>query len=370
MKLGSFWAKHLLRVAATLLFLCSLAAGRAVIFFSTADPDHNTLPPTGDLAQSGWALEGLWGGFLGTPIAPSFFITAAHVGGTIGNPFVFDGQTFTTTAFFDDPNSDLRIWQVNGTFPRYAALYAGSDEVGKELVVIGRGTQRGEPIVTSGVLGGELKGWRWGAPDGRERWGRNQVSSIATSDGVQSLLGSTGKPSAQLLRAAFDRVGLPDEAHLSAGDSGGAVFMMEAGTWKLAGINFAVDGPYNDSTSGPGFNAVLVDEGGLYKQNATGVWVLTPDLPGDTPNAFYATRISSRQAWVQSIIASSLTVVQFSSDPSGPYADLTSAHADSGAKTVTIPRPQGRTFYRLRSNNVTRITSIRIADANLVISYE
>src|SRR5438067_1547180 len=129
-------------LATSLSFFVALAA-HAVLFDSTSDPTFNTSAPTGALANSGWQYEGLWGGFLGTPIAPQFFITAEHIGGTVGDTFRFAGVDYATTSVFDDPNSDLRIWQIAGAFPTYAPLYTKTDEVGKNLVVIGRGTQRG-----------------------------------------------------------------------------------------------------------------------------------------------------------------------------------------------------------------------------------
>src|SRR5687768_4489854 len=85
---------------------------RAVIFFTTADPAHNTTAPTGALTNSGWQLQGQWGNFLGTPIGPNHFIAATHVGGSIGQIFTLNGVAHTTTARHADPNSDLTIWQV------------------------------------------------------------------------------------------------------------------------------------------------------------------------------------------------------------------------------------------------------------------
>lgn len=118
----------------------------AVILFGSGDPTYNTTPPTGALQNSGWQYEGQWGGFLGTPIAPQYFIAAHHVGGSVGQTFTFNGVSYTTTAYWDDASSDLRIWKVNGVFPTYAPLYATNDEIGKMLVDIGRGTQRGDPV--------------------------------------------------------------------------------------------------------------------------------------------------------------------------------------------------------------------------------
>lgn len=269
------------------IFLVTLALtpARAIIFDSTGDPTFNTTAPGGVLANSGWQYEGQWLGFLGTPIAPQYFITAAHVGGSVGDVFTFGGIQYTTTAMFNSPNSDLRIWQVSGTFPTFAPLYTGSDEVGKSLVVFGRGTQRGADISP----GGQLQGWSWGASDGVQRWGTNVVSSIFT--------GSPGQ--GDFLTAAFDHNFSVNEAQLSTGDSGGGVFIQDAlGTWELAGINYAVDGPYAVDATGSGqFNAALFNQNGFYVQNDNGDWV-----PANGPGNFYATRISSNSAWILSVI--------------------------------------------------------------------
>src|SRR5580658_535399 len=134
-----------------LLFGLSLTA-RAVIFYATGDPTYNTTAPTGTLAGSGWQWVGSWEGFAGTPIGQSYFLAARHVGGSVGDPFVFNGVTYTSIAFFDDSSSDLRIVQVNGSFPTWAPLYRGSSEVGSGLVVFGYGLGRGDPVTVQGVL--------------------------------------------------------------------------------------------------------------------------------------------------------------------------------------------------------------------------
>jgi len=47
-----------------------------------------------------------------------------------------------------------------------------------------------------------------------------------------------------LLKLTFSRNGLTNEGALSGGDSGGGVFINDSGKWKLAGINYLVDGPF------------------------------------------------------------------------------------------------------------------------------
>jgi hypothetical protein len=312
-----------------LVVLCGLAfslvtqSSKAVILLGSGDPAYNTAPPTGVLMGSGWQYQGQWGGFLGTVIAPQYFIAAQHVGGAIGQAFVFNGVTYTTTAYWDDSTTDLRIWKVGGVFSSYAPLYSLSDEVGKTLVVIGRGTQRGDPVtltvvqtvyttnvvnlktlgisakkaaqefpgatfqgntmtvVTSEVATNMvLKGWQAGPSDGVMRWGQNQVLAAGN-----------------LIAASFDKNGGTNEACLSGGDSSGGLFIQDGGVWKLAGINYGIEGPFGISATDPGFYGAIFDESGLYVGGT-----LVPDDGQLRPASFYATRISPRVAWIQSVI--------------------------------------------------------------------
>jgi hypothetical protein len=56
------------------LFL-QLPSAHAVIIYRTADPAQNTTPRVNDVAGNGWNYAGTFGGFLGTAIAPHYFIT-------------------------------------------------------------------------------------------------------------------------------------------------------------------------------------------------------------------------------------------------------------------------------------------------------
>ncbi len=308
-----------------LLALCLGAqTSRAVILFGSGDPTYNTTPPTGALQDSGWQYEGQWVGFLGTPIAPQYFVAAKHVGGSVGDVIVFNGVSYATTAYWDDASTDLRIWKVNGTFPYYAPLYTTNNEQGKTQVVIGRGTQRGAPVemeelqtvyttnvvnmkalkisrrdaltafpnamiqgqtmtvVTSELVTNlVLKGWQNGPGDGVMRWGQNTVLACGSC-----------------LVAAFTGNNGPDEAYLSNGDSSGAVFIQDNGTWKLAGINYGVDGPFATSASSAPFYGAILDERNLY---VGGTFV--DDYGTPQPAYYYATRISERTAWIQSVIS-------------------------------------------------------------------
>ena len=260
---------------------------RAVIFYSTSDPSFNTTAPTGPLANSGWQWVGNWGSFQGVAIGPHHFITARHVGGTVGDPFILNGVSHPTVASTDDTLSDLRIYEISGTFPSWAPLYRTSDEISKSLIVFGRGLIRGAEV--RDVATSTLRGWQWGANDGQLRWGQNTVS--ATVQG--------GSYWGDLFKATFDAAGGTNEAHLAVGDSSGPVFINDGTGWKLAGIAAAVDAYFNTTNSGSGFNAAIFDARGLYYGSSSSWSLMGGAAP--IPSGFYATRISSRLTWIDGV---------------------------------------------------------------------
>jgi hypothetical protein len=168
----------------------------------------------------------------------------------------------------------------------FAPLYTKSSENGKNVTVFGRGTQRGAEV----RINNRLKGWEWGAGDGVQRWGQNKISGVFQG----------GPEIGEVLRASFNAGGR-NEAMLSAGDSGGAVFIKDGKIWKLAGINYAVEGPYNRTNSGAGFNAALFDLRGLYVTDGGTGWQLFSGKP--ITGNFYATRVSANVSWITNVLA-------------------------------------------------------------------
>lgn len=296
-------AKRVMAAAAAAL-LCAPSA-YAVLFYDTGSNLHNITAPTGTYQDSGWQYQGYYGAYLGTMIAPQYFITAQHMG-TQGSSFVsagiFNGSvdvtyTIDTSAnggagFWDIAGTDLRVLKINEYFPGYATLYTGSSEQGLEMVAMGRGGARGADVMVSGTL----QGWRHTAGDGVARWGSNIVSDVTTIPGLGGML-----------VASFDASGPEhslEEATLSVGDSGGAVFVNDGGLWKLAGINYSVDGMFDtNNTTGDGseFNAALFDRGGLYQGSDGQGWTLIPNAGPDNPSSMYASRISTNAAAIQAI---------------------------------------------------------------------
>lgn len=275
----------------SLLALCLLVpCSQAVMFVSTSDPAHNTNAPTGSLTNAGWQYEWKWNNWIGTPIAPTFFLAAQHINGAIGQVIIFNNYTNHTVNFFDDPNSDLRIWQVAETFPSYAPLYTGTSEAGSLCFIVGRGTDRGPTL----VVGGVTKGWLWGNTNNIERWGQNTVSGVTSN----AMVG-------QLLYAIVNLTGgVTDECVLSYNDSSGGWFIKDSGIWKLAGITYAVS-QFNVSTNGvdgSGMNVAMADYFGIYL-GGDGHWMI--DTNHDV-GFFVSTRVSAHIDWINSIINSQL----------------------------------------------------------------
>jgi hypothetical protein len=336
--------------------------------YSTGDPAFNTTAPTGNLAGSGWQFQGSFGIFLGTPIAPNFFMTVGHIGGAVGQDFVFNGVPYPTTAVYDDPNTDLRIWSVCGTFPAYAPLYTAANEVGKGVVVFGRGTRRGDPVTSTNQGTVKTHGWLWGDSDNVTRWGENTVARVFNGD---PLLGE--RTVGELLLADFSANAGPNECQFSNGDSGGAMFINDGGVWKLAGINYSVSPAYNRSPGGDGFFAAMFDEGGFYTRSGN-QWMFQPDVPTAQPGAFYSIRVSSRVAWINSIISGaapgSSLILQSSPQVVGPFVDVPDAVVDASARTITLPQPASTRFYRLKACGQKRIKQVRQNGASLVLEFE
>jgi hypothetical protein len=320
--------------------LCFLPPARAVILYGTADPAANTTAPTGSLAGSGWQYEGQFGNYLGTPIASNYFLTAKHIGGSVGQTFSFGGTNYTTTAVFPDPDSDLQIWQIAGTFSSQAPLYSGAvgSEVNFGLVVIGRGTQRGNPVFVGNDS--HVGGWLWSTSDHVQRWGTNVIGSIV----IDSTYG-------KLLRAPFDMSAGPNEAHLSGGDSGGAVFVFNNGTtrWELAGINIAADGPFSASSNGTKpFNAALFDATGLFAPDDFGNWVSAPN-----PSAFYATETAAHRGFIESVVMQLVSAVSRKTHGNAGTFDVDLPEAGSpGIECRSGEATNGYTLVYTFANNV------------------
>jgi len=298
------------------------APAHAVILY--AKRLRNTSAPNGALANSGWQWEGKWGAFLGTPISKNYFITAEHINGAVGDPFLFNGRRYYTTATYDDPSSDLQIYHIQGRFDTWAPLLSDYSDINKTAVIFGRGTQRGPAV----VLNDELKGWEWGASDNLQSWGTNLINASSTgeTDNHRKIKGTR-------LNWSFDRNGQPQESAISAGDSGGGVFIQSAGQWKLAGINFSTQAEFSYPDSDDVLSGALFDAGGL----KVGDNIIT-DTAADIPALSYATRISPRAGWIADVLAGRVVPSATAMSGTGVPEPGTASIATIGVMMVLLQR--------------------------------
>jgi len=251
-----------LGLAAAVLGFSSTA--RAVIVYGSQGNNYATGPNYTSVPDGVGSYEGVFGAALGTPIAPRFFVTAYHV--DEGGPgstgfFTYANNTANSTVYDvqcvnEIGNTDLAVWEIQpsdaDSFTYYAPLEQSAPALNSPLVVIGRGTARG-----SAVTGG----WAWGSDTGSVSWGTNTVNSIKTFAGPPAGLGGN------FIYYTFNATGgsNSNEAILSGGDSGGAIFIQNTVTeaWELAGINSEVD-DVSLTSGGSAANYALYDARGYY----------------------------------------------------------------------------------------------------------
>lgn len=256
----------------------------------------NTSAPSDPDLATRWAQVGNISSYMGTPIASQYFITAKHLGNLTGQSITFpDASSYTTTAAFFDPNSDLAIYQISGAFPgdKIVPMYSGSFSLNQPMYIFGRGVPRTDTQVIGDAFpsGTEPKGWTWGTGNSTRSWGTNNYAGVfdAGSAGTQLLFDFDSSPA--------------DEGVLSIGDSGGPVFLQEGGVWKLAGINYAVESAFNTTGNGTGFNAAIFDKGGLYQGSTTsGPWTYVNPLVSPQPAFSLSTSVPASSAWIVSIV--------------------------------------------------------------------
>ncbi len=361
------------RIAAVAMLAAMPALSLGVVFQGTADPTFNSTAPTGSLANSGWQYEVPWLGFSSaTAVAPHYLVTAAHLGGTVGE--VVNGMTVTSITDFGD---DLRLVGVDTTFNSYAPLYnttTDGSESNKTMVVIGNGGPRGTEIHADNNPSNPLLGWNFASPwDGVRRWGENKVSGFANSN--------------TLLAFAFDPTGSSNsvgvnEASLVGGDSGGGDFINVNGQWKLAGVNFATDS-YSFTSGGATFGGALFNTNGLYDANGQKV---ATDMPANS----YSSRVSS---WVSSIDAIINLPPTWNTDASGTWGSTGTNFANgtpgnaagaevdfrsviTAARTVTLSGPQtagtlafdDSSSYTLTGSTITLDTTSTSTPAQIVVA--
>lgn len=267
-----------------LLLVALLSPCEAYALVTLGAPGRNLHRPTGALAESGWQYQGKWGGFLGTAIGPYHFLTAKHVGGKLGDHFTLDGEDFKTVQSVPIQGCDLAVWRVDRPLPRWATLYEDGEEVDKRIVAFGRGT----PPVAPVTVRGEWRGWRCASGDGRMSWGENVISSIIIGNGGWA-------EQSDLLQFSFDANGGPNECQVTGGDSGGGVFLCQAGQWMLVGVLHGGIRSYRlGGADALVCEAALIDARGLFMDMPPDHFMyINSREENPRPSVSYATRVSS-----------------------------------------------------------------------------
>ncbi len=285
-------------VTASVAALTAVPAGAVIVLdrsgATLGATQLTAAPAPADDAYDPIRYTGSFGYGSGVAIDAHHFITAFHIGN--GGIFNYQGVGYAVSTGYS--YKDLRIYTVTGTLPNWAPLYTKQDEVGKRLIVTGRGaapTPGTEIIAPMSTDADQLRGWRGDdlASAGTMSWGENEISDVTDF----SVEGDNGA-----LVWTFDRSGLYYEASLAGHDSGGGVFIKDTdGKWKLAGINYGVEGGFSTNGANPSTYGAIFDKGGLYKATQSG-YVLLADYAYDRPTESYASRIASNLAFIGSVV--------------------------------------------------------------------
>lgn len=200
------------------------------------------------------------------PIGPRTVLTAAHVGADVGDKFWLEGKGYRAVEAITSPTSDLMRITLDRDLPGWYPLAAEPLKKGAKLTIAGWG------------LTGQLAkgGYEW-IDDREQVWGYNRLDSL--NDGH--------------LWFRFDKKGGSQEAVLTPGDSGGAVFITGPdGRLQLAGINRAV---YLKSSGRASFGDTSIAVNLLAERSfLAGIPTFLP-TPGTASLAFAAALFATRR---------------------------------------------------------------------------
>ncbi|MCC5830644.1 MAG: PEP-CTERM sorting domain-containing protein [Phycisphaeraceae bacterium] len=274
-------------LASALLFLGPWSSqARAVVIY---DPD-GAFRLTGPTPNDNYFfdIQGNYGVGMATPIAPNYLLSVKHLNVPSNNVVTFlssspNAGQYSVVQVIDHADSDLRLIKIDQPLAMWADPYFGNGEVGKDVILTGRGTQVGDPV----FLSGELRGWEWGTFDGVRSWGENTITAKTTVN-----VAGTNTPA---LRWTFDPIAGANQGQLTERDSGGGVFFEEDGRWYLAGINAAVEAPFKKSSGGEDIWAALFNVRNFFPASG-------PRINQTRGSYGYATQISAVEDWLRSII--------------------------------------------------------------------
>jgi hypothetical protein len=252
-----------------------------------ADYAVATNAPTGSWNVD-WTNVYNYQGSSGVAVGSHWLLTAAHVGDdlfsttlTINGTNYYQQEIVFHSAAHDPAHSnkaDLALIRFDKAFPGYYPLFTGTfptqtfpTDRRRNSVLVGFGT-------TGQVFSTYYQDSQTGNT-GTARWGSNKIDYPTSAN--YDVQGSTGLTFNDGIALLFTLSGTPYEAGVGIRDSGGGVFVNDAGTWKLAGI---ITSRYGGPTDLTGTFAVSVP---AYAAWITAVTNPAGDLDGDgIPNGW------------------------------------------------------------------------------------
>jgi hypothetical protein len=209
-------------LGAVVVLALAWGAPAAAVIIASGDGTGNTSAPADD---PGWAHVALRSYATSVYIGDGWILTADHVPtGDVQIEGVVHRWVPGSQVTLDP--ADLKLFRIESD-PGLPPLPIATDPPAGEVVMIGKGRNRGDPIY-DWDLSSDLDGWYWGAGT-TMRWGTNRVKNVS----VEYPAGS----GIFFFTVDFSGSGGTDhECQVASGDSGGAVFSENGGTWELTGI--------------------------------------------------------------------------------------------------------------------------------------
>ena len=216
------------------IFLLGFAPAANSVIIDSGEGSGNTTAPTPDPGWSNVGLRGSWGAVY---LGDGWVLTANHVpAGSVELDGVVYPNLPSLTTQIENPDSSGADLIVFGLAPPHPLLpdlplASASPAVGEPAILIGPGRNRGAATAwqPDPPLPQTIGGYEWGTGHSM-RWGTNVIVTRPATP----VLGTTA------ISTEFDEAATPHECQAADGDSGGALFVENAGSWELAGVLFAI----------------------------------------------------------------------------------------------------------------------------------
>jgi cysteine-rich repeat protein len=221
------------RLLPALLLPLLLAAPAQAVLIDSGDGTGNTTAPADD---PGFAHVGKKGTLSVVYVGYGWVLSAAHVG--LGD-VLLGGVTYPALSgsrivliHSGTTYADLELFRIDPAPPLPPLpIRASEPAVDDPVIMIGNGRNRGDAVSVFPPPTVD-DGYYW-ASSRTMRWGTNVVHSIVPDLTIGSRVTDS-------FTTSFSRSGTVDECQAANGDSGGAVFIKNAGTWELAGVMHAI----------------------------------------------------------------------------------------------------------------------------------